>query len=119
MEDIVLDIPWPPTANKIWRHARGQNYLSRPYKDFLSLTYMVVRQQLPRHHRRIETPVRLTIDLYPPNRVRYDIDNRIKPILDALTRAGVWQDDSLVIELHVSKRSTLKRGRAIIEIHEI
>ena len=95
------------------------SYLSRQYKDFLALTYMVVRQQLPRYHKKITSPVRVTIDLYPPTKRIYDIDNRVKPLLDALTRAGVWADDSLVVELHVTKRSVLKRGRAIIEIQEV
>lgn len=118
MESLTLDIPWPPTANHIWQHARGVNYLSKRYKEFLSVTCLVVRQQLPVKFRRLESPVRVEIDLYPPTRQRMDIDNRVKPILDALTRAGVWQDDSQVIELRVRKCPTLKHGRAIIDIQE-
>jgi Holliday junction resolvase RusA-like endonuclease len=33
-----------------------------------------------------------------------DVDNYAKGILDAMTKAGVWTDDSLVSDLIVSKR---------------
>ena len=33
-----------------------------------------------------------------------DNDNLAKSVLDALTKAGVWQDDKQVDELHVVKR---------------
>ena len=33
-----------------------------------------------------------------------DIDNLDKAILDALTTAGIWEDDSQIIELHSTKR---------------
>ncbi|MBR2586266.1 MAG: RusA family crossover junction endodeoxyribonuclease [Thermoguttaceae bacterium] len=116
---MELDLPWPPSVNHIWRSAKGVCYLGKNYKDFLAWSFLTVRQQLPRRFRTIVRPVRVTIDLYPPNRRRYDLDNRVKPILDALTHAHVWDDDSLVVELHVSKRSILKNGRAIIEIEEV
>ena len=37
-----------------------------------------------------------------------DVDNVAKAIMDALTAAGVWADDSQVAELHVSKAYTGK-----------
>lgn len=45
----------------------------------------------------------VTIDLFPPNRRIYDADNRIKTLLDAMTRCGFWADDSLVNEIIVRK----------------
>ena len=35
-----------------------------------------------------------------------DVDNYAKAIMDALTAAGAWGDDSQVIDLHVAKRWT-------------
>lgn len=33
-----------------------------------------------------------------------DVDKLARAVLDAITSAGVWRDDSLVVDLHVSKR---------------
>ena len=38
-----------------------------------------------------------------PHTVRPDADNLVKALLDAMTRAGVWEDDAQVYDLHVRK----------------
>lgn len=39
-----------------------------------------------------------------PRRPRPDIDNLIKSVMDALTSAGVWDDDVQVVRVRASKR---------------
>lgn len=46
---------------------------------------------------------RLSPEDYLPHTERPDADNLVKPILDAMTRAGVWQDDAQVWVVTVSK----------------
>lgn len=48
--------------------------------------------------------------IWPPDRRRFDIDNRIKPALDMLTHAGVWEDDSAVSEVHAVRRPVIVKG---------
>jgi crossover junction endodeoxyribonuclease RusA len=48
--------------------------------------------------------VGVTMELYPPDRRKRDIDNYCKGPLDALTHAGVWEDDEQIDELHIYKR---------------
>jgi Holliday junction resolvase RusA-like endonuclease len=53
----------------------------------------------------------VTLSLHPPLSIQnraWDIDNRIKPILDALTHARVIEDDKHVDELLVGRGSSLK-----------
>lgn len=47
--------------------------------------------------------VQVSIVLGVPDRRRRDIDGPVKAILDGLTAAGVWDDDSLVWDLRVRK----------------
>jgi len=45
--------------------------------------------------------------LFMPDRRKRDIDNTLKALLDALTHAGVWLDDSQVVDLRIRKSPTL------------
>lgn len=40
----------------------------------------------------------------PPAVRRPDLDKLVRAVLDALGSAGVWRDDSQVVELHATKR---------------
>jgi crossover junction endodeoxyribonuclease RusA len=53
---------------------------------------------------------------YWPTKRRVDIDAPIEPTLDALTYAGVWDDDTQVISLHVAKGYSKENPRVEIEI---
>ena len=54
-------------------------------------------------NRKLMGDVSVEIDLYPPDRRRRDIDNPLKCLLDSMTHAGVYEDDSQIkdIELHM------------------
>lgn len=56
---------------------------------------------------KIEGPVSLYIDFYPPDRRKRDIDNQFKCLLDSLVSAGCIEDDSLIHELHACKREPM------------
>jgi Holliday junction resolvase RusA-like endonuclease len=49
-------------------------------------------------------PVALSLYVTFPDRRRCDVSNRIKCLEDALKIAGVYADDSQVIELHAHKK---------------
>lgn len=98
-------LPWPPTANTIWRTAGRRTYLNAAYKEFLGLAGIMLAKQ---RGRKFTGPVRVEILLYPPRNFRFDIDNRVKPTLDALTKAAVWDDDSQVCELTVKRAEVQK-----------
>lgn len=63
--------------------------------------------------------VSITILLYPPDLRRRDIDNIEKAIFDSLTKAGVWEDDSQVDEMHVFRMEKIKGGKCLIKIIKI
>jgi crossover junction endodeoxyribonuclease RusA len=45
-----------------------------------------------------------------------DIDNRVKAALDALTHAGVYDDDSQIDELFVARGDIVKGGRCQVMV---
>lgn len=74
----------------------------------------IARGQQPMHGR-----LRVTIDAFPPDRRRRDVDNLAKAALDALTHAGVWGDDSQVDELLVRRADLLVGGSLVVTVEQI
>lgn len=101
---IRLELPLGPTINHYYGRSgtRGSHwYLSAAGKAFRESVYAAWLGQP--HRRRIEGPVRLRVVLAPKNRGRFDVDNRLKPLLDALQNAGVFNDDSQITDIWASK----------------
>jgi crossover junction endodeoxyribonuclease RusA len=61
----------------------------------------------------------VSIDAYPPDRKRRDIDNVLKALLDALRAAGVYDDDEQVDYLLIRRMNVIKGGRIIVTVKEI
>lgn len=59
------------------------------------------------------------IELYPPDRRKIDIDNRIKALLDVMEHAGVYEDDSQIDKLTVVRRAIEKHGAVVVKITTI
>jgi len=115
---IRLVLPWPPSVNGYWRSYRGRQIISKRGREYRAsaAAEMAVAGLL---NAQISGPVKVSIDLHPPTLRRYDVDNWAKAPLDALTHAGVWQDDEQVQELTLRKCGKEKPGCIVIEIEEI
>lgn len=60
----------------------------------------------------LDGPVRLGACFYRADARRCDIDNLLKSVLDGLTKARAWRDDSQVVEVVISKRLSRTSPRA-------
>lgn len=88
-----FDIAPPPSANKIWRNVNGRTLKSREYRRWLDLATWEIRiQQIGPA---LEGPAVVSMSLRRP-RANADIDNRIKPVLDALESGGALVNDKQV-----------------------
>jgi crossover junction endodeoxyribonuclease RusA len=62
----------------------------------------------------------VSIAAFTPDRRTRDLDNTAKGILDSLTHAGVYADDSQIDHLEFIRKSVQnKNGRVIVTIEEI
>jgi crossover junction endodeoxyribonuclease RusA len=111
---IVLELPFPPSLNTYWRHARGRTYINKTglaYRQ--SVLEYVTRHQIKAAAGDLEYHV----DLYPPDRRRRDGDNfSFKVIWDSLTQSGCIVDDSLFKKWGGQWRQPVKGGLARIYI---
>lgn len=114
MKSLSLELPMPPSTNRIWRNGSGRNYRSAEYMRFIrAVSLAVVSAGAPTFgDKRLEVHIRL----HPATRARQDIDNRVKACLDALTHAGVMDDDSQVDVLIVDRGQVVKGGMSVVSL---
>ncbi|MED8444785.1 phage portal protein [Escherichia coli] len=98
---MKLILPFPPSVNTYWRHPNkgafaGKSLISAAGRKFQSAACAAIVEQLRRLPKPTSAPASVEIVLFPPdNRIR-DLDNYNKALFDALTHAGVWEDDRQV-----------------------
>lgn len=123
---LELELPWPPSVNHYWRHVTIGRHVrtlisakGRLYKREVGVSVLAHAANTKTRHIEFMGRLEVSLELYPPDRRNRDIDNSTKAVLDALTDAHVWRDDSQVDELHIKRMGIIKGGKAIIRITEI
>lgn len=121
-KEIRLELPFPPSLNTYWRKVGRRTLLSAKARAFrLAAVSIVVAGRAQGHVQKgpLEGNVMAELVLHPPDRRIRDIDNYAKGVLDALTHAGLWRDDSQVKTLHLSWGEILRGGKAVIRLMRI
>lgn len=119
--EIILNLPLPPSLNDYYGHTsptahRVIKYVKTKGKNFRNeVKKYVLTNDLALQ---INVPIKVEIILSFPTNRKQDIDNRMKSLLDSLTYAEVWEDDSLIYELHAIKTITPNEPYCIVKISE-
>ena len=91
-----IELPWPPSVNHYYRHSARGTWISRKGRAYREAICSMLRDNVPL----LEGHLEITIDAYPPDKRRRDIDNILKCLLDSLQHAGVYGDDTQIKDLH-------------------
>ena len=114
---LFLNLPFPPSMNTYWRNFRGRTILSPAGRKFKEdVADYVAEYRVPKLG---EAKLRISMVLFPRDKRKIDIDNRIKCVLDALQDAGVFDDDFQVDELSIVRGKPIKGGAIRVLIEEI
>lgn len=98
----TLVFPWPPTVNTYYRNVKGRTLMSKKGRMYRGVCLRCcVWQKTPQIAP--EERVRVILNLFPPNKRKFDIDNRAKACLDALQHGGVLPDDEQVDQLIINR----------------
>lgn len=92
---VLLDMP--PSSNRMWRKGMTGIYPSAEYRAWKTAAAVEVMaaKKGPTFH----GPVEIILIIKRAHKLR-DLDNNIKPILDALQLGQVIEDDNQVHRLH-------------------
>ena len=116
-EKLRIVLPWPPTVNhSSGPTSNGGRYLTPEHKAFRNeVNLRVIAAGSPTFG---ESRLAVEIHLTPPDRRRFDLDNRLKGTLDALQLCGVYEADAQIDDLRVVRGEMLipGEGSAVVTI---
>ena len=104
-----LILPYPPSINHYY--SRNRNGSVRVSKEGVSFRHEVWLRCRQARVRALAGPVSVSIEVFPPDARRRDLDNTLKSLLDALQHGGVYEDDSQVARLEITRYEKRKGGQ--------
>lgn len=115
---VQLVLPYPPSANRLWRRWRGRTALAAAavkYRRQVAGLWWEARQRAEL------APIgrkscRVWMWAHPPDHRRRDLDNLIKPLLDALQWAGIMENDCQVRGLSIRWANVRPGGQVRVRL---
>jgi crossover junction endodeoxyribonuclease RusA len=100
---MVLQLPYPPTANTYWRLCHGRIVKSKEARHYQGAVQMLARAQMTRAGYAPFGDAEIAISLHfrRPHR-RGDLDNSLKVLLDAL-KGVAFDDDRQVASITATR----------------
>lgn len=125
-EELSITLPFPPSMNSYWTmtmSVHGQRIIivskaGREYQNSVA-GLVAIRWRRPA----IDYRISMLIEAWAPSdqyaegaRWEWDVDNRVKPLQDALANAGVMVNDKLVRDVRIVDRGIDPPGRVVVSI---
>jgi crossover junction endodeoxyribonuclease RusA len=108
---MTITLPVPPSVNNLFNNRKGGRYKTAAYEEWIELSGWELLGQRARSVR----GTAVAVEIYLPWKLRGDIDNRAKPVLDLLVKHGIIDDDRKVDRL-VIERDTRLTDRCLVEV---
>ena len=103
---IALELPWPPTINHYYRNTKAGIFLGKSGRLYRAEVLQVVKYEA-KITKPLESELEMAVKLFPPNRRSFDLDNRLKALLDAMEHAGVYCNDRQIRKLYIEDTGQL------------
>ena len=107
VEEARGTMPWPPSANQIYRATNGRVIKSKKYRAWIQ---HATAHLLAEGIEKVPPPYQVEITLIPPDKRRFDIDNRLKSVLDILQKSDILEDDCFIDDLRVVRGQPDREG---------
>jgi len=114
MSEFIL--PWPPSMNTYWRTFNGRMIISAKGRDYRIAVAQQIKDQ--DSAAQYKGKMKVEIEAFRPDNRRRDLDNLLKAVLDGCTHAGVWEDDSNIVDLRIYWAPTIG-GMLKVKVSEL
>lgn len=117
---IEIELPFPPSLNAYYRHPSkgplaGRHLISAKGREYRS---EVIRRIAPLNYS-ARGRLAVVITCHAPDKRRRDLDNILKGLNDALTHAGLWDDDEQIDDLRIIRGANVSGGKVVVSVREI
>lgn len=107
-------LPWPPSANRYWRHDRGVTHRSADADAYIAEVACLTHDlRYPRWWG--DEPMAVSLVAYFPYPRKGDLDNRIKILLDAMAH-GMRLDDARFWRVEAVRRYDKRDPRVLVRL---
>lgn len=117
---VICALPWPPSINRYYRHIlinKGvRTLLSKEGRRYRETVIDVMAASEYLHPFTSEERLAVSIDAYPPDKRKRDLDNIQKPLLDALEHIGIYPDDGQIDFLVTKRHPPTKPGYVVVTV---
>ena len=113
---IRLELPYPPSVNSYWRANGHRRYISKEGVAFTEEVSLIVKNKNPRSFG--DKQVAISVMLHPRSKRKFDLDNTLKAILDALMKAGMYDDDSQIEYIEIARGEAVDGGKAVVHLYD-
>jgi crossover junction endodeoxyribonuclease RusA len=112
---ISLQLPYPPSVNHYWGVSGKQRFLGKKGKEFRQAVAEACLDARSSNDGWAPGSVLVALSGRPTSATR-DVDNTLKPLLDAMEHAGVYENDCQIDELHVVRQDPMKGGACCVVV---
>jgi len=113
---ICFYVDFPPSINNYYSFNRHGIFIKAAGRRYRERCAADVREQNCKVQ--VSDSLHVTLVLHAPDRRRRDLDNYQKCLLDALTHAGVWEDDSQLEQMAVFRGHPVSGGKVAIILQQ-
>ena len=113
---MKLTLPYPPSVNTYWRANGKRRFISKAGILFTQEVILIVKQSKAKSFE--ERRLAISVVIHPRSKRKFDLDNTLKAILDALMKAGMYNDDSQIDYIEIARGEAVKNGKAVINLCE-
>jgi crossover junction endodeoxyribonuclease RusA len=113
---VRLELPYPPSVNSYWRANGHRRFISKEGVAFTREVDLIIKMSKVKSFE--GKRLAISVVIHPRSKRKFDLDNTLKAILDALMKAGMYNDDSQIDYIEIARGEAVKKGKAVINLNE-